>query len=163
MPGKMNVLLLEDIPNVGRAGDIVAVSEGYARNALFPNGQAAQATPAVQKEYSHKKAKAEKMRLQKFEELQKQAEILDNTEIVITAKVKDGTDIYGSISKKQIAHELQEKAHVNIKESDIELKKPIKQVGTYDIAINLSPEIECVVKLTVVAVASSLKNENDDE
>ncbi|MBI3255615.1 MAG: 50S ribosomal protein L9 [Candidatus Andersenbacteria bacterium] len=163
MPGKINVLLLEDIKDVGRAGEIVTVSEGYARNSLFPEGKAAQATPSVQKDFAHKKAKAEKVKLQKFEELQKQAEILDNTEIIITAKVKDGVDIYGSITKKQVMEELQVKAGVRIKEGDVDMARAIKQVGSYDVTIHLSPEIECVIKLTVIADASSLKSDSDDE
>lgn len=163
MAAKIYIILLESIAGLGRAGDIVQVSEGYARNSLFPEGKAAQATPSVQKDFAHKKAKAEKVKLQKFEELQNQAEILDKTEVTITAKVKDGVDIFGSITKKQIMQELQAKAGVRLKEGDIDMQGPIKQLGSYDITIRLSPEIECIIKLTIAPDPSSLKDEKDDE
>jgi large subunit ribosomal protein L9 len=161
--GKVNVLLLEDIQGLGRAGDIVSVNEGYARNSLFPAGQAAQATPTVQRKYADKRAKETQSKAQALVQLQKKAEILDGTELTLAARVKEGDTIYGSITAKDILSELINKANLNIKASQLDINVPIKQLGSYDLTIHLSPQVECVMKLTVVADPSSLKKENDDE
>jgi len=160
---KISVLLLEDIQGLGRTGDIVLVNDGYARNSLFPEGKAAAATPIVQKKHAAKKAKSKRDKEQELLKLQERAQILDGTELTLMAKVKEGIDIFGSITKKHIINELNTKASLSLKPGQINAPVPIKQIGSYDVAVYLSPEVECVVKLSVVADPSSVTEPQDDE
>lgn len=160
----LRIILLEDISKLGHAGDIVVVSEGYARNALFPDGRAALATEQVKRKANERRFKEKKQVAERLRQLQEVADVLEGTELTLTAKVKEGTEIFGSITVKQLAQELKERAHLDIIPSNISLKTPIKEIGTYPITIALSPEVECKIIVQVIPdAASQLKKNNNEE
>lgn len=164
MANQVHVVLLEDVASLGRAGDVVVVSEGYARNALFPDGKAALATPDVQAREKSKKEKKKKEEQLKLEELQALAEKLDGTELSFEVKVKEGEEIYGSISLKQVLEELNSQAGLSLITKDISIKKPIKSLGTYPMTVAVAPDIECTVHVAVIPDAESKERiENDEE
>lgn len=149
MSDKIQVILLEDIPALGQAGDIVSVVEGYARNLLFPRGLAALATQQAQaaraKRLSRKSAEKEA----ELEQLRQLALQLERTELSLTARRKDGDQIFGRITPAAIAKELQRAAHLQLKPKDILLNRPVDTFGTYDATLRLSPDVEAVIKVVV--------------
>ncbi|MEX1112036.1 MAG: 50S ribosomal protein L9 [Candidatus Andersenbacteria bacterium] len=150
MAGDVKVLLLEDIDSLGKAGDIVTVSEGYARNKLFVEGKAALATDQEQqkhKEEAEHKAKKAEAELAVMEE---KAEQLDGTELQLTAKVNEGEEIFGSITPKQIVEELNKQAGLTLTPKQITITKAIKQLGTHAMVVKLSSEVEFPMVVAII-------------
>ena len=163
MSKRIRVLLLERIDSLGVAGDIVTVSDGYARNFLFSQGKAALASEEVQRQHEQvtaKKTAAERAELTARQNL---ASSLDGTELTIEARVKDGTQIYGRITAQQIAKEIGKQIKQPLKASDIELKKPLTELGTTAVTVNLGDEAAATVHITVVPEPGSEPKDDDEE
>lgn len=160
MSDRIKVLLLENVASLGKAGDIVTVNEGYARNFLFPNTQAALATTDVVASKASSDRKKQKEDETKTAELHRQAENLQGTELVLTARVKEGQEIFGSITPKQIIDELKKQAGLTLKPKDIDLKQPLTELGHTDVTVMLSPEVTTTIRVTVIA---SQAPSRDDE
>ncbi len=161
MSGKISVILLENIEGVGKAGDIVTVAEGYARNALFPDAKAAIATVGVQKKNKERDERERKSKEERLAQAQAVAERLEGTELLIIAKVKEGEDIFGSVTKLQIVDELNAQADLTLKPTDIVVPSPIKKLGTYDLQVMLNKDVEFTMKLLIVP--ETQPDEPDDE
>ena len=149
MAGTLQVLLLEDIDTLGRAGDIVTVAEGYARNSLFPAGRAALATKQVQEVKSAKDAAKQRKAEEELQGFQNIADRMEHTELVIPMKTKDGSDIFGSITTKTISELLEKESQVSVPAKRISGPFPIKSLGTYDIAVQLGQGVEFHMSVTV--------------
>lgn len=143
----MKVILLQDVKNIGKAGDIKEVSDGYARNFLLPKKLAEMATPASTQKVEMLKQKQVEMEQTDLEKTQALAESLQGREIVITAKEKDGK-LFGSITAKAIAKELK-KENLNIEDRLISLPEPIREVGDYDVRVELPHGIETSIHIIV--------------
>lgn len=156
MSKKIKVILLEDVESYGRSGEIVEVSEGYARNFLFPQTKAALATSQVEKQVEKNKSRVEQAEKEQLADSQKQADELDGSELTITARVKDGDEIYGKINKKDIVEALKTQADLTIATKDIGLAKPIASLGTYDVIVNLPNGVDTKIKIFVEADPDSL-------
>jgi large subunit ribosomal protein L9 len=151
MSTRIRVILLEDIAELGTAGDIINVSEGYARNALFPAGKAALADETTVSRAQHKKAAAQAEEERRLEALQQQADALDSTELTLTARVKnDDEEIFGRISAATVASELQKQAKLSVSAKDITLPKKITKVGSYPITVSFGSGIEATIHLNVI-------------
>lgn len=158
MGKKITVILLEDVPGAGRSGDIVDVAEGFARNQLFPFGRAALAnSPQGQGEQQRQEEKKVRKK-ELIAKTQKTAEQLDGTELLLPAKVKEGEEIFGSITAKHIAQELVNQSNVEVEPKNIEIEGPIKSLGTYTATISLMSGIECQIQVTVVDEDSASRN-----
>jgi large subunit ribosomal protein L9 len=143
----MKVILLKDVKNLGKKGESKEVANGFARNFLFPQKMAELATnAAVQKSQLEmsKEAQAQEEALQKIQEL---AEKLTGSEIVIQAKAKKGK-LFGAVSKKKIVKELEKKG-VMVAEDALALKEAIKEVGEYEIKVELGHGIETAFNLKI--------------
>lgn len=155
MSKKIQVILLEDVSPLGLAGQIVTVAEGYARNFLFLQGKAAlataQAVTAAKEKDNQKKAVAQKQ----LSELQARAEALQGTELTMPAKVKDGDEIYGSINATHIAKQLSQQSDHPFKAKDISLVKPLTTLGSHQITVSLSPEVETTIHINVISEEAS--------
>lgn len=152
MAKKIEVLLLENIAGLGEAGDIVAVSEGYARNSLFPTGKAALADAAAQSTALHQREKKAAATAAALAEHQVFATRLDGTELTIVARVKpEGTDLYGRINAAMIVEELQTQAGIEVKAKDLILPEPITALGSYPVTINVADGIEAIITVVVSA------------
>ena len=145
----MKVILLGNVKNLGKTGDIKEVSDGYARNLLLPKKLAELATPETLK-------KAEKLREQgiqkekeELENIQKLATEIDRREVIIKRKEKDGK-LFGSVNEREINKELKNQG-IEIKEEFIILDSPIKEIGEKEILIRLSHGIEAVIKVIIEA------------
>jgi len=147
----MRVILTREVEGRGRCDDIVNVSEGYARNYLFPRRLAVQATKANLAELE-KRHRAEGTRGEKaVEEAKDLADQLAEVQLIVKGKVGAGTKLYGSITHADIAEELEKQTGIKIDKRKIELEEPIKSLGTYDIPIRLHREAVTHLKLEVIA------------
>ena len=146
----MKVILLEDIRGSGKSGDVVNVSDGYARNMLIPRGLAVEATPQNVKQLEKKKeAIAKKFAEDKAAALEIKKKL---EEITVEVKTKAGKDgkVFGSVTSKDIAEALQALGF-DVDKKKIQLDSPIKAVGTTDVNVKLFTEVSGKVKVNVVS------------
>ncbi|HSX24842.1 MAG TPA: 50S ribosomal protein L9 [Candidatus Andersenbacteria bacterium] len=149
MQKKLSVLLLEDIAQLGRAGDIVEVAEAYARNALFPQGKAALATAQVKTAKEMQDAAKRKKAEEELLQTQAVAERIDNTELSIAVTVNEENEPYGSITSKTIADLLKEQAQVEVTPKKITGSFPIKSLGSFPISVQLAQGVEFHMNIIV--------------
>jgi len=162
MSTRIRVILLEDIPDVGKAGDIVSVAEGFARNSLFPAGRAALATDKEMSRAQQKKQAAKQREEGDLRRRQEQAEAIDGTELTITARVKEEDEIFGAVTAATVAEELK-KANITVAAGDIKLPaKKITALGTYETVVAFGSGVEAKLQLVVIAdAADAPKQENE--
>lgn len=144
----MKLILLKDVKGQGKKGQVVNVSDGYARNFLLPRGLAKEATDSNMHILNRQNEAERKKKLAETEAAQKTAEELRNKEIKISAKAGDGGRLFGAITSKDIAVELKKQYKVEIDKKKI-VSDTIKQLGTYDVEIKLYPEISTKVKVVI--------------
>lgn len=145
----MQIILLQDVKALGKKGDIKNVSEGYARNFLFPKTLAKIASTGAVKEVQLGKEVEQARSKAEMAEWQELAQKLKSQKIRLKSKEKGGR-LFGSITKKQIANELK-KSHLEVPEKCIIMEETIKKIGTYQIGIKLSATVETKVELEVSA------------
>jgi large subunit ribosomal protein L9 len=141
----MKVVFLEDVPSVAKAGDVKEVSDGYGRNYLLPKKLALVSKPGTEiavKARIEAKAETEKMK--------KLAAEIDGKEVTFQVKKGVKDRMHGSITTANIATELQNAIGQAVDKRKIELTEPIKQLGSYDIAIKLAKGIEPKIKVNVI-------------
>lgn len=146
----MKVVLNKDIKNIGKKLQIVEVSEGYARNYLIPRGLA---SIASSKNVNEAKTKNDALNYKKkveYEEAIKEKEILESSFIEFKHKVGEGSKLFGSITEKDIADEINNKFHLNINKKKIVIKTPIKNLGNYTVSIKLYEAVIANLKVVVV-------------
>lgn len=145
----MVVILLKDVKGTGKAGEVVKVSDGYARNLLLPKGLAKEATEGNVRNLEKQKAiAAEKLEAQK-EAAKKQAEEISKITVVIKSKGGENGKLFGSITSKDIAEALEKQEKIKIDKKKIELASPIKQTGDTQVTVKLFPEVSATLKVTV--------------
>ncbi|MCL5781077.1 MAG: 50S ribosomal protein L9 [Firmicutes bacterium] len=148
----MQVVLLQDVAKLGKKGDIVNVTEGYARNFLFPRNLASPASEGKLKEI-HTQRQTQAAKKQKEEEQARQmAAKINNLTVVLKAKVGDAGRLFGAISSKDIADGLKAQHGYDIDKKKIVLKEPIKTLGTHRITIKIHPVAQAEISVDVVAV-----------
>jgi large subunit ribosomal protein L9 len=144
----MKIVLLEDVPGKGRAGEIKEVSKGYAKNFLLPRGLALIATPTVMKQVE---SRLEKEKLEESidrEKLVELAQQIEGKEIRLKARMGAGERLFGSITAADVAEELSRAIGSVIDKRKIDIEKPFRQTGSYEIAVKLASDIK--PKITVV-------------
>ncbi|MDD2494515.1 MAG: 50S ribosomal protein L9 [Tissierellia bacterium] len=144
----MKVILLEDVKNVGKKGDIINAKDGYARNFLFPKNLAIEATPSNLKNLENAKKIQDEKEKEIYEEAKKLEEELTKITIVIKSKAGENGKLFGSITNKEIADNLEAEKGVSIDKRKIELEEAIKSVGEYSVKVRLHPKV--VAKLNVI-------------
>ena len=145
----MRVIFLEDVPKVARAGEIKEVANGYGRNFLIPKKLALLAnSPATSQIEVQRKLTAQD---QTEDELVKLANQLEGREITLKARVGAKDRLYGSVTNADIVAELQNIAGVAVDKRKVELVEPIRQLGSYEVAIRLARDIVPRIKVTVTA------------
>jgi large subunit ribosomal protein L9 len=144
----MKVVLLEDIQGTGRAGEIKEVSKGYAKNFLLPRGLALVATSAVIKQVE---SRLEKEKLEESvgrEKLVELAQQIEGKEIHFRARMGGGERLFGSITAADVAEELSRAIGSVVDKKKIDIEKPFRQTGSYEVAVKLASDIR--PKITVV-------------
>jgi len=144
----MKIVLLEDVAGTGKAGEIKEVSKGYAKNFLLPRKLALMATPAVTKQVE---SRLEKEKLEESidrEKLVELAQQIEGKEIRLKARLGAGERLFGSITAADVAEELSRAIGSVIDKKKIDIEKPFRQTGSYEIAVKLASDIK--PKITVV-------------
>ena len=145
----MVVILMKDVKGTGKAGDVVKVSDGYARNMLLPKGLAKEATEGNIRSLEKQKAiAAEKLEEQKAA-AKDMADKLENITLKIESKGGDSGKLFGSITSKDIAEALEKQEGMKIDKKKIEMKNPIKQAGETEVTLKLFTEISAQLKVSV--------------
>ena len=146
----MKVILTQDVKKVGKKGDLLEVKDGYARNALFPKGLAIEAN-AVNLNNRKLEQKAEEKRKQReLDEAKAIAEKINDKEIKLTVKTGEGGKVFGSVTSKEIAEEIQKQFGVKIDKKKVQLKEAIKGLGGQKVTIKLHPNVTATVSVLVV-------------
>ncbi|MGY8811776.1 MAG: 50S ribosomal protein L9 [Pseudomonadales bacterium] len=147
----MEVILLEKIANLGNLGDKVAVKAGYARNFLLPFGKATPATSANVEAFEARRAELEKIAAEKTAEAEARAAKLAELSVTITANAGEEGKLFGSIGTRDIADAVTA-AGVDLEKSEVRLPEgPLRNVGEFDVVVQLHSDVETTVKLIVVA------------
>ena len=146
----MKVLLLDDIEKLGFLGDVVEVKQGYARNYLLPQRLATVPTEQAIKSISQERiARAEQRKLA-LEQLKKVCQAVEGAEVVIAAKTNEQGHLFGSVSEKDIAENLQQQGF-QVTAKMVRLDENIKEVGEHKVQIRFAAELAQTIKVTVVA------------
>ena len=146
----MEVILREDIKTLGKAGELVKVKPGYARNFLLPKGLAYEATEGNRKRIlAESKARAAKA-AEEAGEARTLAAKLNAVAITLTRKAGEGDRLFGSITAQDLADALAAQGHA-VDKRRIELEHPIKTIGQHTVAIRLHPEVTAEIRVMVVA------------
>lgn len=145
----MIVILNKDVKGTGKAGDVVKVSDGYARNMLIPKGLATEATQGNIRNLEKQKAIAAEKKAQEKAAAQEQAKKIAEISVTIKTKAGDGGRIFGSITSKDIAEALEKEHGIAVDKKKIQLDTPIKQAGEVTVGIKLYPEVSTRLKVVV--------------
>jgi large subunit ribosomal protein L9 len=145
----MKLLLIRDVEGLGKPGDLVNVSAGYARNFLLPRNLAAEPTAQALRRVEAGKRRAERDVEKRAAEGVAVAKALENCSVNIRAKAGEGGHLFGSVSAADIAAALAAEGR-KVEESWIQLERPIKEVGIYDVPVVVHGESRAVVKVWVV-------------
>lgn len=147
----MEVILTEDVKNLGEMGDIVVVAPGYGRNYLIPKGLALPASAARKKELEHRRAQIE---LKKEKERAAALGIrgkIDGISITIAKRVSEGDSLYGSVTDREIADVLASEGHA-VERRQVELDRHLDELGIYKVAIKLASGVYAHIRVWVVAM-----------
>lgn len=144
----MKIILVNEIDTLGKAGEIVEVADGYARNYLLPKKIAIKATKNNINKIQKIKENAEKEKLKKVEEYKIKVKKIEDTELVFTRKVDEKDNLYGSVSENDIYEKLIKKG-VNIDKYAIKLDKHLKELGEFEVKVEFTPEISANLKVKV--------------
>ncbi|EPS49501.1 50S ribosomal protein L9 [Clostridium botulinum CFSAN002367] len=143
------VILLKDVKSLGKKGDLVNASDGYARNYLIPKKLAEQATENNVHILNNKKEAERRQKLKELEEAQKLAKSLMGKEIKFKVKIGENGRLFGSITSKDISEKLKEQYNMNIDKKKI-VAETIRQTGVYEAEIKIYPEVSTKVKVSVL-------------
>lgn len=144
------LLLLADIENLGKAGDVVKVKDGYARNFLLPKDLAAPVSQGALRRLEKLRKEREELTRIQIAEAKDKAAKLAKASVTLRERVVEGTHLYGSVSVADIVKALSAESKIDLDKSQIVLAEPIKETGSYDITVKLHPEVSCTVKVWVV-------------
>ena len=163
----MQVILKKDVQNLGEAGELVNVKDGYARNFLIPKNFAEVATEGALKNREQNlariQAKQEKLHQ---EALAKAAEIEKLGQIELSAKAGESGKLFGTITTKKLCEELKEKANIEVDRKNVSLNSPINKVGEFTMLIKLTSKVKTELKVVVTAsevVKESIEEEVSEE
>ena len=147
----MNVILLDNVENLGNIGDLVKVKPGYGRNFLIPQGKAALATPQNIKEIEARRAELMKAAAEEVASAKARAKAIDGVELVIAANAGSEDKLFGSVGPIDIVEALKE-VQVEIERSEVRMPDgPIHELGEFEVGVHLHSEVDATVKLRVVA------------
>ena len=153
----MELILLENILNLGKIGDKVKVKNGYGRNFLLKKGKALRYSKENLEFVSKKKDELNKKNTEIKNKFKESAKLINNKTFSFTKESKENGDLYGSIKPKEVSNLFKSELNVEINPSQIDLKKEIDKIGTYKILINLFDEVTAKVTVLVEKTKSAGK------
>lgn len=146
------LILTHDVPNLGQAGEVVEVKDGYARNYLVPRRLAERWSPGAQRQIDQINARRRKQQIASVDDARAIRDELEAVDYFTVAKLASQTDaLYGAVSSSDIAKAIKDEAKVTVDRRKIVIEKAIKHIGDYTVFINLHPEVTARVKVRVIA------------
>ena len=146
----MEIILLENIKNLGKIGDLVNVKRGYGRNFLIKYGKALIASKLNIDLVNKKKDELNQKNLEQKKSAKKIFDIINNTKCKFVKKSKENGELYGSVRPAELSKNLSDLKKIEIKPSQIDITKEIKKIGNYEAKINLHAEIQATIHIEVV-------------
>jgi large subunit ribosomal protein L9 len=134
----MEVILLQDIPGIGKKNDVLVVGDGYALNCLLPHRKALVATPTVRKRYAEQIRRRAEEKMEEDAVAKNAASALLGKKVTFTRKATKTGKLYAAITEKNIAEALAEQLKIQAKESSIRIADPIKALGTFTVSVSLT-------------------------
>ena len=145
----MKVILLEDVKSLGKKGQLVDVSDGYARNFILSKKKGIEATAKNMNDLKLQKAHEDKLAAQRLEEAKLFAAEIAKAEVVLELKVGEGGKLFGAVSSKEIAQAAKEQLNMELDKKKLVLPNPIKTVGTTSVSVKLHPQVTAELKVIV--------------
>lgn len=145
----MEIVLLEDIKTLGKKGEIVNVSEGYARNYILPRKMGVEATTKNLNDLKLKKANEEKLAAQRLAQAQELGAKLEKASVTLSIKAGDNGKAFGSVSGKEISKAIQEQLNLDIDKKKLVLPEPIKTFGVHQVPVKLHKDVTAQLSVKV--------------
>ena len=145
----MKVILLEDVKSLGKKGQIVNVSDGYARNMILPKKLGVEATSKNLNDLKLRKANEEKVAQENLDAAKAFAEELSTKEVILTLKVGEGGRTFGSVSSKEISEAAKKQLTLDIDKKKLQLENPIRNLGVTNVPVRLHPKVTGSLKVWV--------------
>lgn len=149
----MKVILKEDVKSLGKKGQIVEVSDGYARNFILKKGKGVEATSKNLNDLKLQKANEDKIAQENYEAAQELGKKIEAGQIQVSIKTGEGGKAFGSVSSKEIAEEAKSQLGLDIDKKKIQLKETIKTLGTHNVSVKLHPKVTVELKVVVTEEA----------
>lgn len=148
----MKVILQADVKKIGKKGDVVDVAEGYGRNYLLPRGLAVEASAGNLRQVAELKKIESSKADRELKEAQKIGAALQDKKVAVSAKVGEGGRLFGSITTQEIAEQLRSQFSVEIDKRKIDVKEPIKTLGSHPLIVKVHPKVHVSLTVEVVPV-----------
>ncbi|MDP4126818.1 MAG: 50S ribosomal protein L9 [Bacillota bacterium] len=148
----MKVILQADVKGTGKKGQVYEVADGYARNFLFPKKLAIEATTGNIQDISHKKAVEDRRKVKEKEDALELAGKLNVLKIEVKTKTGEGGRLFGSVTSKEIAEALKKMHGIEVDKRKLDLKEPIKALGSYEVHVKVHPEVSAKLQVHVSAL-----------
>ena len=145
----MKVILKEDVKSLGKKGEIVNVSDGYARNFILKTGKGIEANTKNLNDLKLKKANDDKVAQEHYEAAVELGKKIEAGKIEVSIKTGEGGKAFGSVSSKEIATEVKAQMELEVDQKKVQLKDAIKALGTYEVPIKLHPKVTAKLKVVV--------------
>lgn len=146
----MKIILLQDEKKLGKKGEIIEASEGYARNYILPKKIGVEATPKNMNDLKLQRANEEKKAQQLLDAAKEMAQVLETKQVVVKMKAGEGGRAFGSVSSKEIVTAFKEQHNIELDKKKIVLADSLKNFGSYEVAVKLHPQVtgKFTVKVT---------------
>lgn len=145
----MKVILLEDVKKLGKKGEVVEVSDGYARNFVLPKKLGVEANGKNMNDLKLQNAKKERIAKESLAAAQEMAALMEKDQVVVSIKAGEGGRTFGSVSSKEIAQSYKEQCGREIDKKKIVLSEPIKSFGVFEVSVKLHPQVTGKLKVKV--------------
>lgn len=146
----MKVILLEDVKSLGKKGQIVEVSDGYARNAILPKKLGVEATSKNLNDLKLQNQHKDKVAAENLENAKQLAAVIEKTTVTVNLKGGEGGKAFGSVSSKEIAQAAKAQAGLEIDKKKIHLKENLKNLGSYEVPVKLHPQVTANLTVRVL-------------
>ncbi len=145
----MKIILLKDVKSLGKKGDLVEVSTGYARNYILPKKLGVEATGKNINDLKLQKAHQDKMAAEQLEAARELKEELEKKELALSIKVGDNGKAFGAISSKELAQAVKDQLGLTVDKKKIVIDEPIKTLGSHEVKVKLHPKVTAALKVKV--------------
>jgi large subunit ribosomal protein L9 len=145
----MKVILLEDVKKVGKKGEVVEVSDGFARNMLIKKNVGIEATSKTLNDLKLQHKNEEKVAAQNLADAKELAALIETKTVTVKLKTGEGGRTFGSISTKEISQAAKEQIDLDLDKKKLQLNEPIKSLGTHEVTVKLHPQVSATLRVKV--------------